>query len=69
MRTARAVPVTAESLIEKHGDQAYHKGLRMAVDALQEDDPEYSRSLARACIQLIKLGYQNKPRQVSDSEK
>jgi hypothetical protein len=48
---------TAESLIEAFADQAYHKGVRMAVEALRSGDRAACRALAAANIELINRGY------------
>ena len=58
--------VSADSLIETFGDQAYHKGLRMHFEALRADDIEASRALAQANIELMKRGFHKKPRIVDE---
>lgn len=52
--------VTADSLIEAFGDDAYQKGLRMAVEALQAGDKDASRAISQANIELIRRGYHKK---------
>ncbi|MGH9665555.1 MAG: hypothetical protein ACRD9L_14110 [Bryobacteraceae bacterium] len=52
---------TADSLIQAFGDQAYHKGLRMTVEALQSDDMESCQALAKATRELMMRGYHKKP--------
>jgi len=48
---------SADDLIQTFGEQAYHKGLKMAVEALRNGDRESSNRLARANLELIKRGY------------
>lgn len=58
MREQEATPwVTADSLIEAFGDEAYQKGLTMAVESLQAGDKDASRAISQANIELIKRGY------------
>jgi hypothetical protein len=57
---------TADSLIEAFGDQAYHKGLRMACEALQADDRGACRSLCQANLELMHRGYHKKPKENDD---
>lgn len=45
------VAFTADGLIEAFGDQAYYKGVRMAMEALEHGDRESSRALAKANIE------------------
>ena len=61
MNDEHPIAFTAESLIEVFGDQAYHKGIRMAVEALQSGDRLTARELATANIELIKRGYHKFP--------
>lgn len=53
---------TAQGLIDAFGDQAYHKGCAMTIEALRAADQASSRALAKANIELIKMGYHKKPR-------
>lgn len=53
--------VTADSLIEAFGDQAYHRGLRMAVEALQAGDREACRTLAAVNLELMRRGFHKNP--------
>lgn len=48
---------SADDLIAVFGDQAYHKGVRMVVEALQIGDKEACHALAQANIELIRRGY------------
>lgn len=48
---------TADSLVEVFGNQAYHKGLQMAIEALQAGDKQACRELSAANIELMKRGY------------
>lgn len=57
----RVVKFTADALIETFGDQAYHKGLDMAVEALRSGDKLSCRELCQANIELMKRGYHKKP--------
>jgi hypothetical protein len=52
---------TADSLIEAFGDQAYHKGVKMAVEALRSGDQASCRELAKANIKLLQRGYHKNP--------
>ncbi|MGH9665768.1 MAG: hypothetical protein ACRD9L_15185 [Bryobacteraceae bacterium] len=52
---------TADSLIQAFGDQAYHKALKMTIEALQADDIESCKALAKATRELLIRGYHKKP--------
>jgi hypothetical protein len=52
---------TADSLIEAFGDQAYHKGLRMVVEALMAGERESCRALSVATRELMMRGYHKYP--------
>jgi len=49
--------LSADELIAVFGDQAYHQGVRMTVEALHAGDKEACRMLAQANIELLKRGY------------
>lgn len=57
-----AMVFSADDLIQTFGDQAYHKGVRMALEALCHGDPVACRALSQANIELIKRGYHKHPR-------
>jgi hypothetical protein len=52
---------SAEDLVQVFGDQAYHKGVRMAIEALRSGDMESSRKLAAANLELMRRGYHKHP--------
>lgn len=54
--------ITADQLIQQFGDQAYFKGVRMAVEILKHCEPgpdtvKASRDVTAACLELIRRGY------------
>ncbi len=58
--------VTADSLIESFGDQAYHKGTGMFVEmvALTPDDFDAIAVVRKACVDLMVRGYHKKEKSV-----
>lgn len=62
-------PFTLESLIEVFGDQAYHKGCRMAVEALRAGDREACRQISAAVLVLVARGYHKKPEVKTEDKK
>jgi hypothetical protein len=59
------MPDTAFSpadLIHVFGDQAYHAGARLVVEALVEKDLDSARVLAESLRNLIRRGYDKKPK-------
>lgn len=57
------VVFTADGLIAAFGDQAYHKGVWMAVECLQTGDLESCWTITSANIELLKRGYHKKPKE------
>lgn len=56
--------VTADSLIKSFGDQAYHKGCGMVIEALSVATLTGEKSgidpLRKACLELMNRGYHKK---------
>jgi hypothetical protein len=57
-------PVTADSLIERYGNQAYHEGLDIVVRALNRGDEAFSCRVASAEFELIRRAYDKIPRKM-----
>jgi hypothetical protein len=59
-------PLTADSLIERYGDQAYHEGVDIVVRALNSGDEALSCRVASAEFELIRRGYDKIPRKAEE---
>lgn len=56
--TAEQIPVpTADEMIAKYGDQAYHTALIMQVEALCGRDRARCQAFAEMCLELLRRGY------------
>ena len=51
---------TVESMIQTFGDQAYHKGCAIAVEALRIGDRATCVQMAKVNFELMRLGYHRK---------
>lgn len=51
-----------DRLIIRHQDQAYHRALDLAIDALDLGDGLFSQDMVNAAKALVDLGYHKKPR-------
>lgn len=66
MTEPKEEPVTADSLIERYGDQAYHEGLDIVVRALNSGDETLLCRVASAEFELIRRGYDKILRKVEE---
>jgi histidinol phosphatase-like enzyme len=54
--------MNADEMIEKFGDQAYHKAVEFAVIGQRLGDMEGAQLAAEAAKELLRRGYHEKPR-------